>query len=65
MMVHPCAKNILIIGGGDGDLVTEFTRWKEIENITLVEINEWLIEVSKECSHLEWDNDGTNRKSIF
>lgn len=48
MMVHPRVKKVLIIGGGDGGLVSEFVRWKEIEQIKLVEIDERVIEVCKE-----------------
>ncbi|WWO99294.1 MAG: polyamine aminopropyltransferase [Candidatus Dasytiphilus stammeri] len=35
---HP--KNILIIGGGDGATLREVTKYRSIENITLVEIDE-------------------------
>jgi len=41
-------KKVLIIGGGDGGIVREFTRYPEIEQIDLVEIDERVIEVSKE-----------------
>lgn len=41
-------KRVLIIGGGDGGIVREFTRYKEIENIDIVEIDERVIEVSKQ-----------------
>jgi spermidine synthase len=47
-MSHPNAKNILVIGGGDGGVVREFVKHSEIENIDLVEIDERVIEVSKE-----------------
>lgn len=46
-MVHPNAKNILIIGGGDGGVVREFTKHADITSIDLVEIDERVIEVSK------------------
>lgn len=41
-----CQK-VLIIGGGDGGVVREFTRHPDIEQIDLVEIDERVIEVSK------------------
>jgi len=47
-MVHPKVKNVLIIGGGDGGIVREFVKHPEIERIDLVEIDERVIDVSKE-----------------
>jgi len=53
MMVHvPMAvsghiKNALIIGAGDGGIVRELARYKNIETIDLVEIDSLVIEVSK------------------
>ena len=47
MSVHPDPKNILIIGAGDGGVVRELTRYENIENIDLVEIDEQVIEVCK------------------
>lgn len=46
-MVHPNAKRVLIIGGGDGGVVREFCKYPGIESIHLVEIDERVIEVSK------------------
>lgn len=40
-------KRVLIVGGGDGGVVREFTRHPDIEQIDLVEIDERVIEVSK------------------
>lgn len=40
--------NVLIIGGGDGGVVREFVRYSDIKRIDLVEIDERVIEVSKE-----------------
>jgi spermidine synthase len=48
MMVHPQVKHVLIIGGGDGGLVSEFVKWKEIESISLVEIDQRVVEVCQE-----------------
>lgn len=45
--VLPSVKNVLIIGGGDGGVVREFVKHKDIERIDLVEIDERVIEVSK------------------
>ena len=46
-MVSRKCKNVLIIGGGDGGVVREFTKHQDIERIDLVEIDERVIEVSK------------------
>ena len=40
--------HVLIIGGGDGGVVREFAKHKSIKTIDLVEIDERVIEVSKE-----------------
>ncbi|MBY0515751.1 MAG: polyamine aminopropyltransferase [Bacteriovoracaceae bacterium] len=46
-MVSRQCKNVLIIGGGDGGVVREFVKHKDIARIDLVEIDERVIEVSK------------------
>ena len=55
MMVHvPMAvlgekiKKVLVIGGGDGGCVRELCRYKHIEHIDLVEIDERVVAVCKE-----------------
>lgn len=48
MAVNPDIKKVLVIGGGDGGCVRELTRYKSIESITLVEIDEQVVKVSKE-----------------
>ncbi len=47
-MVHPKVRNVLVIGGGDGGVVREFTKHSDIETIDLVEIDERVIEVSRQ-----------------
>ena len=47
-MVHPKCENVLIIGGGDGGVVREFAKHPSIKEIDLVEIDEEVINVSKE-----------------
>jgi len=47
-MVSRTCKKVLIIGGGDGGVVREFSKHTSIERIDLVEIDERVIEVSKE-----------------
>lgn len=46
MAVHKNAKNILVIGAGDGGVVRELCRYDQVENIDVVEIDE---EVVKAC----------------
>ena len=48
MAVHPKAKNILIIGGGDGGVAREFTHYKDIETIDVVESDEMFVDVCKQ-----------------
>ncbi len=48
MAVNPNIKNVLVIGGGDGGTVRELTRYKQIENIELVEIDKLVVDVCKE-----------------
>lgn len=48
MAVNPNIKNVLVIGGGDGGTVRELTRYKEIKNIELVEIDKLVVDVCKE-----------------
>lgn len=40
-------KNVLVIGAGDGGTIRELTRYKTIENIDMVEIDEEVVTVSK------------------
>jgi len=46
-MVSRKCENVLIIGGGDGGVVREFAKHKDIKRIDLVEIDERVIEVSR------------------
>lgn len=43
LAVNPSIKNVLVIGGGDGGTVRELTRYKSIEKIDLVEIDERVV----------------------
>ncbi len=48
MAVHPQGKNILVIGGGDGGTLRELTKYPNIENIDFVEIDEMVVEISRD-----------------
>ncbi len=47
MFSHTQAKRALVIGGGDGGTVRELLRHKQLEEVTLVEIDELVIEACK------------------
>jgi len=46
-LVHPCPKEILIIGGGDGGALKEILRYP-VQSVHLVEIDSQVIEISQE-----------------
>lgn len=48
MAVHPNAKRILIIGGGDGGAARELMRYKNVESVDLVEIDKRVVDISRE-----------------
>lgn len=53
MAVHPNAKRILIIGGGDGGAARELMRYKNVESVDLVEIDKRVVDISREfCQKL-------------
>ncbi|GAB3528047.1 hypothetical protein GCM10027443_05380 [Pontibacter brevis] len=47
MFSHTKAKRALVIGGGDGGTVRELLRHEQLEEVTLVEIDELVIEACK------------------
>ncbi len=47
VLLHPSPKRVLIIGGGDGGIVRELVKYKEIERIVLVDIDAEVVEASK------------------
>lgn len=48
MATNPNIKRVLVIGGGDGGTVRELTRYKHIEKIDMVEIDEMVV---RACQH--------------
>lgn len=48
MAVHPDARDILVIGAGDGGVVRELAKYPAVKRIDLVEIDKMVVEVSKE-----------------
>lgn len=49
---HPNPERVLIVGGGDGIVLQEILRHKEVKKVTLVEIDPLVIHASKECLKL-------------
>ncbi|XP_065216702.1 spermidine synthase isoform X2 [Planococcus citri] len=45
---HPCPKKVLIVGGGDGGVAREVSKHPAVEEIDQVEIDERVVEVSKQ-----------------
>ncbi len=44
---HPSPRRVLVVGGGDGGIVRELVRYDILEKITLVDIDEQVIEASR------------------
>lgn len=47
LYTHPAPEKVLIIGGGDGGTLRESIRHKNVDRVTLVEIDEMVINASK------------------
>jgi spermidine synthase len=47
MAVHPDARDILVIGAGDGGVVRELTRYESVRAIDMVEIDPLVVDVCK------------------
>ncbi len=47
MRIHPSPENVLIIGGGDGGTARETLKYSEVKKVTMVEIDEEVVNVSK------------------
>lgn len=56
LFAHGLAKRVLVVGGGDGGMLREIVKHKEVEKITLVEIDKNVVDFSKE--HLPKLSDG-------
>ncbi|CAD6580672.1 MAG: hypothetical protein TREMPRED_002801 [Tremellales sp. Tagirdzhanova-0007] len=48
MASHPNPKDVLVIGGGDGGVIREVLKHKSVQKVTLCDIDEAVIRVSKE-----------------
>lgn len=47
IMAHGSARNVLIIGGGDGGMLREVARHASVDEITMVEIDNAVVEMAK------------------
>ena len=47
MRTHPHPHNVLVIGGGDGGVVREILKYPDVEKVTLVEIDDQVIQAAK------------------
>ncbi len=48
LAVHPAARRVLVIGGGDGGTLRELCRYPDLEEIILVEIDPLAVEVARQ-----------------
>ena len=48
MHIHPRPENVLVIGGGDGGAVRELLKYPQLQRISLCEIDQKVVQVSKE-----------------
>ena len=65
MAVHPAAKNVLVIGAGDGGVIRELCRYPEIEQIDMVEIDPLVVAVCREYLPQTACRLGDERVRIF
>lgn len=47
LQCHPDARTVLVLGGGDGGVCREAARYPQLQQITVVEIDEHLVEIAK------------------
>jgi spermidine synthase len=63
MCSHPNIENVLIIGGGTGGAAREILKHKSVKKIDIVEIDEVVVEASKQCFDefgSVWSDDRVN-----
>ncbi len=48
LFAHPAPRKVLIVGGGDGGILREVCRHTAVESITMVEIDQAVVEMAKE-----------------
>ncbi|MFA5528577.1 MAG: polyamine aminopropyltransferase [Peptostreptococcales bacterium] len=65
MATNPNIKRVLVIGGGDGGTVRELTRYKHIERIDMVEIDEMVVRACQKYMPLTASQFEDKRVSLF
>lgn len=65
MAVNPNIRKVLVIGGGDGGTVRELTRYKNIELIHMVEIDERVVRLCQKYLPLTSSKLEDERVSLF
>lgn len=65
MATNPNIKKVLVIGGGDGGTVRELTRYKHIEKIDMVEIDERVVRLSQKYLPFTADKLTDSRVTLF
>lgn len=65
MAVNPDIKKVLVVGGGDGGAVRELTRYKNIELIHMVEIDERVVRLCQKYLPLTSSKLGDERVELF
>ena len=63
--VNPGIKNVLVIGAGDGGTVRELTRYKSIEKIDMVEIDEKVVRLCEEYLPITASKLKDSRVSLY
>jgi len=58
MIAHPDPKRVLIVGGGEGATAREVERYRGVEEVQMVDLDEELIEIVKK--YLPWGREGFN-----
>ncbi|MCP1224143.1 polyamine aminopropyltransferase [Sebaldella sp. S0638] len=65
LAVNPGIRNVLVIGAGDGGTVRELTRYKNIEKIHMVEIDERVVRLCEEYLPLTASKLKDSRVSLY
>ena len=65
MATNPKIKKVLVIGAGDGGTVRELTRYKNIEKIDMVEIDERVVRLSQQFLPITADKLSDPRVTMY
>jgi len=59
MWINPRARRALVLGGGDGLAVRELLKYRGIRHITLVDLDERILDLARELEPLREANEGS------